>query len=162
MSIKVLLVLALIIYVFCKNTGYRIGGYAPFDSHSDVFNSFINKINNNNNNNNNNKGRGTTSNIDSLNIDQFRVLVKEVGIASRDETIYRMFVIMDIDKSLSLSKNEFVQGRVDKDYRNNIVLGAAVIVLVTKFRIQVIYVGFLIFLWNLVIYVLNNLADKDL
>ena len=156
MSIKVLLVLALIIYVFCKNTGYRINGYAPFESHSDVFNSFISKINNNNNNN---KGRGTTSNIDSLNIDQFRVLAKDVGLASRDETINRMFVIMDIDNSLSLSKKEYVQGRVDKDYRNNIILGALVILLVTKVRVQVIFLGFLMFLWNLVLLLLNNLAD---
>jgi hypothetical protein len=158
MGIKVLSVLALIIYVFCKNTGSRINGYAPTDSHSDVFNSFISKINNNNNNNN--KGRGTTSNIDSLNIDQFRVLAKDVGLASRDETINRMFVIMDIDNSLSLSKKEYVQGRVDKDYRNNIILGALVILLVTKVRVQVIFVGLLLFLWNLVIYVLNNVADN--
>lgn len=157
MSVKVLLVLALIVYVFCKNTGYRINGYAPFDSHSDVFNSFISKINNNNNN----KGRGT-SNIDILNIDQFRALAKDVGVASRDETINRMFIIMDVDNSLSLSKKEYVQGRVDKDYRNNIILGALVILLVTKVRVQVIFVGLLIFLWNLVIFVLNNLADKDL
>jgi len=159
MGIKVLLVLALIIYVFCKNTGYRINGYAPTDSHSDVFNSFISKINKNNNNNNN-KGRGTTSTIDSLNIDQFRVLAKDVGLASRDETIDRIFVIMDIDNSLLLSKKEYVQGRVDKDYRNNIILGALVICLVTKLRVQVIFIGLLLFLWNLVIYVLNNVADN--